>query len=84
MKNFWGEYIPTPMTKQHPMERWASVHQMPVKQLAEAAGISGAYLRNIYAWRREPSLTVAARLSEISGIEMRAFIKPGDNRKVSP
>jgi hypothetical protein len=63
------------------MERWATVHQMPVKRLAEAAGCSGAHLRNIYAWRKEPSLSLAARLSEISGIEMRAFIKPVDNRR---
>ena len=67
------------MNRQHPMERWADLHEMPVRRLAEAAGISGAYLRNIYAWRREPSLAVAARLSDLSGIEMRAFLKPGDN-----
>jgi transcriptional regulator with XRE-family HTH domain len=57
------------------MLRWAEANGMTVKQLAEAADCSGAHLRNIFAGRKDPSLSLAKRLSEISGraVPMDAF-----------
>ena len=62
----------------HPMLRWAETNEMTVKQLAEAAECSDAHLRNIFAGRKEASLGLAKRLSEISGgtVPMDAFLKP--------
>jgi len=61
------------------MLRWAEGAGMSVAQLAEAADCSDAHLRNIFAGRREASLGLAKRLSEVSGgvIPMDAFLKPG-------
>jgi plasmid maintenance system antidote protein VapI len=60
------------------MLRWAETAGMSVGQLAEAADCSDAHLRNIFAGRREASLGLAKRLSEVSGgeVPMDAFLKP--------
>lgn len=51
---------------------------MTVRQLAEAVGISDAHLRNIFAGRKEASLGLAKRLSEVSEgtVPMDAFLRP--------
>lgn len=60
------------------MLRWAGENGKTVKDLAEAAGCSGAHLRNIFAGRREASLLLAKRLSDFSdgAVPMDAFLKP--------
>jgi transcriptional regulator with XRE-family HTH domain len=66
------------MSEPHPMLRWAANSGMSIEQLAEAAKCSPAHLRNIFAGRREASLGLAVRLSEISGgaVPIDAFLKP--------
>lgn len=60
------------------MVRWTEANGMTVKQLAEAAECSDAHLRNIFAGRKEASLGLAKRLSEVSGgiVPMDAFLRP--------
>lgn len=60
------------------MRRWAVSNGMSVDDLADAAECSGAHLRNIFAGRKEASLGLAKRLSEISGgaVPMDAFLRP--------
>ena len=50
---------------------------MTIMQLAEAANCSDAHLRNIFAGRKEASLSLANRLSVLSGgaVPMEAFLK---------
>jgi len=69
------------MSEQHLMLRWAAVNDMSVKDLADAAECSGAHLRNIFAGRKEASLGLAKRLSEISGgvVPMDAFLRPASS-----
>jgi plasmid maintenance system antidote protein VapI len=57
---------------------WAIANEMSVVQLAEVVGISVAHLRNIFAGRKEASLPLAKRLSDVSGgvIPMDAFLRP--------
>lgn len=71
------------MNDSHPMLRWAAANDKTVKQLAEAAGCSGAHLRNIFAGRKEASLSLAKRLSEFSGgsVPMDAFLKPTETEE---
>lgn len=66
------------MSESHPMVRWADTKGMTVAQLAEAADCSDSHLRNIFAGRKEASLGLAKRLSELSGgeVPMDAFLKP--------
>jgi hypothetical protein len=68
----WG------MSETHPMLRWATGAEMSIEQLAEAANCSAAHLRNIFAGRREASLKLAVRLSEVSegAVPVDAFLKP--------
>lgn len=60
------------------MVRWAEGSGMTVTQLAAAAGCSDSHLRNIFAGRKEASLGLAKRLTELSGgaVPMDAFLKP--------
>lgn len=60
------------------MLRWAEDNGMSVNALAEAAECSGAHLRNIFAGRKDASLGLAKRLTEISGgsVPMDAFLRP--------
>ena len=60
------------------MLRWAEANEMTVRQLADAAECSDAHLRNIFAGRKEASLGLAKRLSEITGfaVPMDAFLRP--------
>ncbi len=67
---------------EHPMLRWAEANEWSIKDLAEAAACSEAHLRNIFAGRKEASLGLAKRLSDISGgrIRMDAFLRPSSRR----
>jgi len=66
------------MSDLHPMLRWANGKGMTVSVLAATVGCSEWHLRNIFAGRKEASLGLAKRLSEVSGSEvpMDAFLRP--------
>jgi hypothetical protein len=61
---------------------WAEKKRMTVEELADGAECSAAHLRNIFAGRKEASLRLAHRLSELSGgkVPMEAFLKPDEAR----
>ena len=60
------------------MSRWMAVHGKSVDEIADLAGCSPSYIRNLLAGRREASLSMAKRLSDISGgiVPLDAFLKP--------
>lgn len=60
------------------MLRWADSNGRSIGELAGAADCSEWHLRNIFAGRKEASLGLAKRLSDISGgtVPMEAFLKP--------
>jgi len=60
------------------MLRWSASAGMSIEQLAVAAECSPAHLRNLFAGRKEASLGLAKRLSELSGgeVPMDAFLRP--------
>ena len=62
---------------EHPLARWAEANGMTVRQVAGAAECSDAHLRNIFAGRKEASLGLAKRLSDVSGgeVPMEAFLR---------
>jgi plasmid maintenance system antidote protein VapI len=66
------------MSEPHPMLRWIEDNEMSIGQLAEAADCSASHLRNLFAGRKEASLGLACRLSEITDgtVPMDAFLKP--------
>lgn len=60
------------------MENWIERTGKTVSAVAGEAGCSDSHLRNIFAGRKEASLSLAKRLSDISGNEvgMDAFLRP--------
>lgn len=65
----------------HPLERYVTKEKDAAK-LAKAANCSIPHLRNICAGRKNASLPLAKRLSDITGIRMDAFMI--DGRKGKP
>ena len=57
---------------------WAETNGRSVSELADAAECSEWHLRNIFAGRKEASLGLAKRLSDVSGgsVPLEAFLKP--------
>lgn len=66
------------MSDLHPMLRWAERNDKTVPDIASSVQCSEWHLRNIFAGRKEASLGLAKRLSELSGNEvpMDAFLRP--------
>lgn len=66
------------MSDSHPMAAWGERNGITVPQIAASAGCSVGHLRNIFAGRKEASLGLAKRLSELSGgeVPMDAFLRP--------
>lgn len=64
--------------EKHPMLRWIESNEMSIEQLGEAAGCSVSHLRNLFAGRKEASLGLASRLSELTDghVPMDAFLRP--------
>lgn len=62
----------------HPMLAWAERNGMTVPAVASSVQCSESHIRNIFAGRKEASLGLAKRLSELSGFEvpMDAFLRP--------
>ncbi len=60
--------------------RWAESRGLSVEDVAGLAGCSPSHLRNLFAGRKEASLSLAKRLSTVSGDEvpMDAFLKPAE------
>lgn len=70
------------MSDKHPMLDWVENNGTTIAALAVAADCSESHLRNIFAGRKEASLSLAKRLSEYSGskIPMDAFLRPVEAR----
>lgn len=60
------------------MLRWAEGNGKTIPEIAAAVSCSEWHLRNIFAGRKEASLGLAKRLSDLSGgsVPMDAFLKP--------
>jgi len=59
------------------MESWARAHEMALSAVARAVECSESHLRNIFAGRKEASLGLAKKLSDLSGgsVPMDAFLR---------
>lgn len=58
----------------HPLQKWCDTG-WAIEDLANAVGCSGSHVRNIIARRKQPSLGLAKRLSDQTGLAMEVFLK---------
>ena len=60
------------------MLRWAEGNGINIPSMATAVDCSESHLRNIFAGRKEASLPLAKRLSDLTGgiVPMDAFLRP--------
>lgn len=61
----------------HPLRAWRMQQQPPLSQQGAVAvlGVGKPTISRIENWKRTPSLTLAAKLSERTGIPIDGFVK---------
>ena len=61
--------------KKHPLRRWREGHDKTITlaELSKLAGVGQPYLSEIESWKKRPSLEVACKLSELTGISVCDF-----------
>lgn len=63
--------------KTHPLYRWRKLNgNKTLQDLATEVGVTQSHLSEIENWKNEPSLALAARLHQITQIDMRDLVKP--------
>ncbi len=59
----------------HPMREWRRLNGKTLQDVANDVGCTQPHLSEIENWKNEPSLDLTARLSSLTGIDMKAFVK---------
>ena len=58
------------MKNQHPLYAWRRVNDMTLRELAESAKTTVGHLSNIERCTRDPSIDLARKLAEITGLSL--------------
>jgi transcriptional regulator with XRE-family HTH domain len=66
---------PTAMEVRHPLKAWRSDNQLSQREAAGRLGIGKPTISRIESWKRTPSLALAAKLSEKTGIPIDKFVR---------
>jgi transcriptional regulator with XRE-family HTH domain len=62
--------------KNHPLYHWRKINgNKTLEELAEEVGVTQSHLSEIENWNNVPSLDLVARLSALTGIDMKDFVK---------
>ncbi len=66
----------------HPQKIWRQGQKprVTLAALARRVGVTPSHLSEIENYKNEPSLDLAGRLSEATGLEMKAFVLPSRTR----
>jgi len=65
------------MERVHPLRAWRKSEHKTQAEVAGVAGVVTSYISQLERFEhRQPSLTVAAKLSEMTGIPIDKFVKP--------
>jgi transcriptional regulator with XRE-family HTH domain len=67
------------MVVEHPLSKFIP-NGIAALALARRVGTTVSHLRNIRDKRRSPSLGLAKKLSDATGIKMESFLRPQDRR----
>lgn len=59
----------------HPMRQWRKDAGKTLADVASAVGVTPSHLSEIERYENEPSLSLAAKLSEMSKIPLDGFVK---------
>jgi transcriptional regulator with XRE-family HTH domain len=60
--------------KNHPLASWRSNHKRSLQSLADEVGCTQSFLSEVENGNRTPSLKMAARLGQATGIPLDAFV----------
>lgn len=61
---------------QHPLKTWRNGQspKMTLVALAQRVGVTASHLSEVENYKNEPSLDLTNRLSNVTGLEMKAFV----------
>lgn len=63
--------------KTHPLYHWRRLNgSKTLQEVADLVGTTQSHLSEIENWNNEPSLDLAARLHNVTKIDMKQFVKP--------
>ena len=63
------------MARVHPLQNFRKEQSLSKAALAKLVGVSRSYMARLENGERNPSLTLAAKLSETTGIPIGQFVK---------
>lgn len=68
---------------EHPLKIWrqGQTPKVTLAALARRVGVTASHLSEVENYKNEPSLDLADRLSEATGLEMKAFVPPPQTRQ---
>jgi len=69
------------MTKtEHPLRRWRNSQEprKTLSEVAQAVKVTPSHLSEIENWKNEPSLDLTSKLSGLTGIDMREFVRSSE------
>jgi transcriptional regulator with XRE-family HTH domain len=65
--------------KTHPLFHWRLKNERTLQAVADHVGCTQSHLSEIENWNNEPSLELAARLHELTKIDMKEFVKTAES-----
>lgn len=66
------------MQREHPLRKWRKKRGMTLAQVATPVDVEPSYISDIERFKKQPSLTLAAKLSDLAGIPINKFLKPAE------
>jgi transcriptional regulator with XRE-family HTH domain len=62
----------------HPLRKWRHKNrkERTLAAVADQVGVVPSYISEVERFKKQPSMTVAARLSNLAGIPLNKFLKP--------
>jgi len=70
---------------EHPLKSWRQRQnpKVTLASLAQRVGVTASHLSEVENYKNEPSLDLTSRLSDETGIEMRAFVTPAELKQAA-
>ena len=60
----------------HPQRKWRDANDITLTALADLMGVTPSHLSEIERWRGFPSLPLASKLSQHTGIPLTEYVGP--------
>lgn len=63
------------MAEPHPLRAWRTKHKKTLSDMGDRVGVGASHISQIETGDKMPSLQLAAKLSDVTGIPLGKFVK---------